>query len=575
MKAKTISKTFIDDLINRTDIADLIDSYVPLKKAGKSFKACCPFHSEKTPSFTVTPSKGNYFCFGCGANGNPINFLMEYSNIDFPSAVETLASFAGVQVQYEISNQKAYATEKERGNFLSKLNGFFLEQRLSNENKVLKINGDLGLVNDAFSSNNEIGFLPNSAKVIEFIKENELFSLAKKYGVINKSDKMFAQSNAPVFPIKNKDKIQGFITVNSTGKHLTIPGGIIFDERASLIGMESAKGNDNDQPIYVVSSFSEKLKLEDIGISNVICNAYRDSPLTKSQYKTITSKNQKNIFFIFENNEESRESTSQLVESFVSGWSPNQESQIKVLFVPEEESLSSIIKKISLDKLSYLHSKAIDLPSYFLSSLSSKVPAGDAGMLLSHAAPILLSSGLSSRHLHDALLDEAVAMFSVDKEEFINLYTEYLFDKNPYHWFLNYKEKSLDENQLGKTCSFNVNSYLYDDGVEDHILLAAIYEVACAGGLTSQDIKMLSFVPLKHSESDLIKALSKVDLEGTSVSNYLSKNHPEIIEKVEANQDADLKTPIYYEHVVDELLMFSFDMIRKKMEKTNRPQPMP
>ncbi|MEK7758751.1 MAG: CHC2 zinc finger domain-containing protein, partial [Pseudomonadota bacterium] len=93
-----IPKKFIDDLLSRIDIVDVIDARVPLRKAGKDYKACCPFHEEKTPSFTVSQDKQFYHCFGCGVNGSAIKFLMDYEHMSFPEAVKDLAQRAGITV---------------------------------------------------------------------------------------------------------------------------------------------------------------------------------------------------------------------------------------------------------------------------------------------------------------------------------------------------------------------------------------------------------------------------------------------------------------------------------------------
>src|SRR3989344_9423687 len=99
--AGRIPKQVIDELLTRSDIVDVIDSYVPLKKAGKDYKACCPFHEEKTPSFTVSVDKQFYHCFGCGAHGSAIGFLMDYEHMSFVEAVEDLAARAGLKVPKE------------------------------------------------------------------------------------------------------------------------------------------------------------------------------------------------------------------------------------------------------------------------------------------------------------------------------------------------------------------------------------------------------------------------------------------------------------------------------------------
>ncbi len=99
--AGRIPQSFIDDLLNRVDIVDVIDTRVSLKKAGREYQACCPFHNEKTPSFTVSPSKQFFHCFGCGAHGSAIGFLMDYEHLEFPDAVEELARSVGLEVPHE------------------------------------------------------------------------------------------------------------------------------------------------------------------------------------------------------------------------------------------------------------------------------------------------------------------------------------------------------------------------------------------------------------------------------------------------------------------------------------------
>ena len=96
-----IPKNFIHDLLNRLDIVDVIERYVPLKKAGANYVACCPFHNEKSPSFTVSQNKQFYHCFGCGAHGTAIGFVMEHGGLGFVDAVEELARSAGVTVPRE------------------------------------------------------------------------------------------------------------------------------------------------------------------------------------------------------------------------------------------------------------------------------------------------------------------------------------------------------------------------------------------------------------------------------------------------------------------------------------------
>ncbi|MCG8383081.1 MAG: CHC2 zinc finger domain-containing protein, partial [Gammaproteobacteria bacterium] len=99
-----IPQTFIDNLLSRINIVDVINARVPLKKKGSNYMACCPFHHEKTPSFSVNPSKQFYYCFGCGASGSAISFLMDYENLPFPDAIESLADTVGLAVPQTASS---------------------------------------------------------------------------------------------------------------------------------------------------------------------------------------------------------------------------------------------------------------------------------------------------------------------------------------------------------------------------------------------------------------------------------------------------------------------------------------
>ena len=99
--AGRIPQYFLDDLLARIDIIDVVDQRVKLKKTGRNYSACCPFHKEKTPSFSVSPDKQFYYCFGCGASGNALGFLMDFDHLDFPQAVDTLAGQLGLEVPHE------------------------------------------------------------------------------------------------------------------------------------------------------------------------------------------------------------------------------------------------------------------------------------------------------------------------------------------------------------------------------------------------------------------------------------------------------------------------------------------
>ena len=112
--AGKIPRDFIDDLLSRTDVVEIVDSRVKLKKAGKNYQACCPFHNEKSPSFTVSQDKQFYHCFGCGAHGNAISFIMEFDRLEFVEAIEDLARYHGLEVPREKGSRPAMSEEKKQ-----------------------------------------------------------------------------------------------------------------------------------------------------------------------------------------------------------------------------------------------------------------------------------------------------------------------------------------------------------------------------------------------------------------------------------------------------------------------------
>jgi DNA primase len=152
-----IPQHFIDDLIARADIVEVLGTRIQLKKAGREYKAVCPFHDEKTPSFTVSPVKGFYHCFGCGAHGTALGFLMDHDHLDFPDAVEALARMMGIQVPRE-ENQRPARRYDELFECMHKAESYFQAELRSHEPAVayLKARG----IDGATAARFGIGYAP-------------------------------------------------------------------------------------------------------------------------------------------------------------------------------------------------------------------------------------------------------------------------------------------------------------------------------------------------------------------------------------------------------------------------------
>ncbi|MGN6454469.1 MAG: CHC2 zinc finger domain-containing protein, partial [Steroidobacteraceae bacterium] len=156
-----IPQHFIDELIARTDIVELIGARVPLKKSGREYKACCPFHAEKTPSFWVSPDKQFYHCFGCGKHGTVLGFLMDHDHLAFPEAVEELATRLGVEVPHEGGAQRsARSADEPLYELMARVARFYSEQ-LEHEPRARDYLAKRGLT-DATLERFAIGYAPNS-----------------------------------------------------------------------------------------------------------------------------------------------------------------------------------------------------------------------------------------------------------------------------------------------------------------------------------------------------------------------------------------------------------------------------
>ncbi|MFZ5374878.1 MAG: DNA primase, partial [Campylobacterota bacterium] len=162
-----IAQDSIDALKARLDIVDVVGSYVELKRAGSSFKAPCPFHEEKSPSFVVNPARGSYHCFGCGVHGDAIKFVMEYDKLSYPEAIEKLAASINFTLHYE-----GGGSQKKRSNLLETLNEWY--QKLLEQNRIAQ---EYLHERGIYSSSIErfgIGYAPASFETIRFMEQRKL-----------------------------------------------------------------------------------------------------------------------------------------------------------------------------------------------------------------------------------------------------------------------------------------------------------------------------------------------------------------------------------------------------------------
>jgi DNA primase len=279
--AGRIPQAFVDDLLSRVDIVDYIHKRVPLKKAGKNYQACCPFHDEKTPSFSVNPQKQFYYCFGCGAGGNVIGFAMDYVNLSFPESVEQLAGEVGMEVPKEASNEDEGAASL-RTALLAKLaaaDQFFRKQLRTNTVAIdyLKNRGLSGEIARDFG----LGVAPAGWDnlIKEIGQSTEDINLLEQAGLAIKNDDRNSHydrfRDRIIFPIRDTRgrtiAFGGRVLGDEKPKYLNSPETPVFHKSRELYGLyECLQRKNRFEEIVVTEGYMDVIALAQQGVHNAV-----------------------------------------------------------------------------------------------------------------------------------------------------------------------------------------------------------------------------------------------------------------------------------------------------------------
>ncbi len=283
------SEELIDDIKNSNDIVDIISQYVTLKRSGRNFFGLCPFHREKTPSFSVSPDKQIFHCFGCGAGGNVIHFISKIENVDFRESLEILAERAGIALpttdntedgKRQQLKEKVYQINKEAANYYhqelykptSKLAQEYVKKRKL-DNKTLK--------------DYCIGYAPINSSLYKYLKEKNFTDeeiLASD--LVNKTQRGFIDRfrNRLIFPIQDVRNryiaFGGRVLDNSLPKYINSPENIVYSKARNLYGLNVAKNSKLDK-LLIVEGYMDVVSLHQRGIENVVASC--GTALTEAQ----------------------------------------------------------------------------------------------------------------------------------------------------------------------------------------------------------------------------------------------------------------------------------------------------
>ncbi|MCR5691949.1 MAG: DNA primase [Eubacterium sp.] len=274
---------FIEEVRQRSDIVDIISSYVNLKRTGSNYVGLCPFHNEKSPSFSVSPSKQMYYCFGCGKGGNVFTFLREYDNLTFPEAVEELATRAGMELPEQKSGGKDRARRDLRDKILevNKLAAKYYFAKLKSErgkegynylvNRQLKTETivKFGLGFSDKSSGELYRYMKSKGYEDSVLKETGLFTFDEKRGTY---DKFW---NRVMFPILDRNNhviaFGGRVMGDAKPKYLNSPETLVFDKSKNLYGLNLVRGK-QDKGVIICEGYMDVIALHQAGFTNAVAS---------------------------------------------------------------------------------------------------------------------------------------------------------------------------------------------------------------------------------------------------------------------------------------------------------------
>ncbi len=379
-----IPQAFLDDLLDRVDIVEVIDRRVKLKKTGKNYSARCPFHDEKTPSFSVNPDKQFYYCFGCGAGGNAITFVMEYENLEFPQAVDTLAGGMGMEVPREQSAGGDRAQEREDSNkplyALMEQVAAFYQQQLRKHPEAhravdyLKGRGLTGEVARTFG----LGFAPPGwGNLLEALGEGEAQrDLLLKSGMLVQNEKGRQYDrfrDRVVFPIRDRRgrviAFGGRVLGDDKPKYLNSPETAIFHKGRELYGLyEARQANRQLARIVVVEGYMDVIALAQHGIT------YATATLGTATSQTHLERIFRlcpEVVFCFDGDEAGRKAALRALEAALPCMEDGR--QARFLFLPEGQDPDDAVRAQGRDYFEALLERAIPLETFLFDTVGENL----------------------------------------------------------------------------------------------------------------------------------------------------------------------------------------------------------
>jgi len=392
-----IPEQFIDQLLSRIDIVDIVDARVPLKKSGQDYSACCPFHNEKTPSFTVSQKKQFYHCFGCGAHGSAIGFLMEHDGYSFPEAIEELAEQAGLEIPREQSANYSQANDADLYELLAQSSQWYQQQLRSHAQKhkaldYLKQRGLTGEIAASFA----IGYAPPGWNNLLNSVGADKIPLLRRAGLISEpdSDKRYDRFRERImFPIRDRrGRTIGFggrILDDGSPKYLNSPETEVFHKGRELYGLyEARKANRKLAHLLVVEGYMDVVALAQFGIS---CSVATLGTATTEAQLELMFRSAAKVIFCFDGDQAGQKAAWKALQTALPLLREGR--QVSFLILPQGEDPDTLVRRIGAEDFNTQLHQATPLSQFFFQQLQqqSGVDSAEARAHLAELARPLIT----------------------------------------------------------------------------------------------------------------------------------------------------------------------------------------
>jgi len=344
----SIPRTFIDELVSRVDIVEIIDAYVKLRKAGKDYQACCPFHQEKTPSFTVSREKQFYYCFGCQASGNVISFLMEHGQLDFIEAIHELADRLGLSVPEESGDKhkpNRFTQTRPLYQLLTAVAGYYQQQLQQPDAQVARDYFQNRGLDSTTIQHFSLGYAADLWDGLLKKFPNQRDSLLQTGLLVEKEmGKVYDRFRHRVmFPIYDqRSRVIGFggrVLDDSKPKYLNSPETPLFHKSKSLYGLNLAVKTKPDY-LLIVEGYMDVVALQQHGLD---CSVATLGTAATDDHLQRLFRSVHHIVFCFDGDKAGRKAAWKVLDNVLSEL--HGQRQVDFLFLPEGEDPDSLIRK--------------------------------------------------------------------------------------------------------------------------------------------------------------------------------------------------------------------------------------